>query len=299
VNRLGAAPLLLAVASALSACGPTSAAPPYATPTAVPTRPPHREGLVIAVLGDEGWCATHCDHEQAVADLVHNWVPDYIVNVGDSTYSTPIPSKVLADMRPWAEDVAEGRMLSLLGNEDYGGSCNPEAADPVRSALLITRDHGVEHLGGGLLDLLFVNSTCGSADGYSATSRQAHQYAQDLAASTARWRITLSHHPEYSSGPNGGLAAIRWVVAPGVDLFIAGHDHDFEHLEEDGRSFVVDGAGGRSLYKACAAGCVPGSLWHDDTVYGAVRLTVTEQALTVDFVAASGRVLHSFTLHKG
>ncbi len=284
-------------AATLCACG-VRAQPPDAGPTPQPTRPADRVGLVVAVVGDEGWCATDCRNEQAVADLVHGWAPDYVVDLGDSTYTNPVPQRAAADMRPYAEDVAANRFLALLGNEDYANHCNPEVADPVRAALGITREHGVVHLGAGLLDLLYLDSACGAEDGYTAGSVQAQQYARDLAASTARWRITLTHHPEYSSGPNGGLLLVRWVIAAGVDLFMAGHDHDFEQLEEDGRTFVVDGAGGRSLYRQCTAACVPGSVWHDDSHYGAVRLHVTPGVLTADFVAVGGTVLHSFSLQK-
>lgn len=285
------------LAAVLSACA--GSALPFATPTPVLTRPPERQGIVVAVIGAAGFCATFCNDEQAVADMVHRWVPDFIVNLGDSTFSQPRPSQAAADMRPYAKDIAAGQMLSLVGTDDLDNTCDQSVADPVRAALHITSPNGVEHLGGGLLDLFFLNSTCGSPVGYDRNSQEARQYAVALQASTARWRVTATHHPAFSSDPGGGLPALRWIVVPGVDLYLAGHDHDFEHLEVGGHQFVVDGVGGRSINLMCQSGCAPGSVWHDDTSYGAVRLSVTTSSLTVDFVAMGGQVLHSFTLHKG
>jgi hypothetical protein len=120
-----------------------------------------------------------------------------------------------------------------------------------------------------------------------------------VAASTATWKITTGHQAFYSSGQHGSQGYTHWAILPAIDLFLSGHDHDFEHLQVGGKPFVVNGVGGRNLIPVCRFGCIPGSVWHDDKHFGAVRLTVTPQTLTVDFVTVVGQVVHSFTLTKG
>jgi alkaline phosphatase len=68
------------------------------------------------------------------------------------------------------------------------------------------------------------------------------------------------HHPRYSSGRAGSsdMVAPFWRVAygHGVDLALAGHDHDYErfakldgdaHYRQDGITSFVVGTGGKSL----------------------------------------------------
>lgn len=79
------------------------------------------------------------------------------------------------------------------------------------------------------------------------------------------WKIVLSHHPTFSSGPHGRLAAdgrpgevpMRTAqdVFPGlareydVQLFIAGHDHGYERTVLDGVQYIVSGGGGAPSYR--------------------------------------------------
>src|SRR5207302_7825319 len=156
--------------------------------------------------------------------------------------------------------------------------------------------HYTAHLGNGLLDLFATDMNCGDPGGDSATSQQADWYRGEVAASTAIWKVTADHQAFYSSGEHGTQNYTHWAILPPIDLFLSGHDHDFEHLIEGGQNFVVDGVGGRNLYGIGAP--IPGSIWRDPAHFGAVRLTVTVEALTVDFVNVSGTVEHAFTLSK-
>jgi predicted phosphodiesterase len=66
-----------------------------------------------------------------------------------------------------------------------------------------------------------------------------------------RWRIPFSHHPVYCAGPSHHNDAdmLRDLVAlfdqGGVRLVLAGHEHNFQISETDGRTYVVSGAGGK------------------------------------------------------
>lgn len=294
----------MAVIALLLACtGCAPAAPTAVLPTtaAPPSAPAARQAsrLVIAVVGDYGCmprsdckgAATAAGHEMAVASLIQSWNPDAIVTVGDDSYDTGIPQSVAADQAPYRAFIDAGRFYPALGNHDWAaGSDGPSLAAFGRPAFYVA------HLGGGLLDVFVADTNPQDPAGDSATSLQAIQFRAELAASISVWKITANHQAQYASGHEGSYAEYRWLSAPGIDLSLAGHDHDFEHLVENGRSYVVAGTGGEELLPMCQPTCITGSVWHDAGHYGAVRLTITPTRLTCDFIAVGGITEHSFTL---
>lgn len=66
-----------------------------------------------------------------------------------------------------------------------------------------------------------------------------------------RWRIPFSHHPAYCAGPKHlNDEEICEDVTPlfatgGVRLVLAGHEHNFQISEVDGRTYTISGAGGK------------------------------------------------------
>lgn len=87
----------------------------------------------------------------------------------------------------------------------------------------------------------------------------------DLAAATAPWLVVNHHRPLYSASErHGSDTTLRDTWAPifdahGVDLVLAGHDHDYERSKPmrantvqatpaDGTIYVVSGGAGAELY---------------------------------------------------
>jgi hypothetical protein len=86
-------------------------------------------------------------------------------------------------------------------------------------------------------------------------------------------------------------------LTPGVDLVLQGHDHHAEHvITPEGYNEVITGNGGDGLTPLFPP--VPGSDFRDNSEYGAVRLTITPETLTVDYVNIPGTVVYSFTMKK-
>lgn len=73
-----------------------------------------------------------------------------------------------------------------------------------------------------------------------------------LATTDATWRIVALHHPPYSAGWHGSSDNVRAAFEPlftryGVQLVLAGHDHDYQRSEPiDGTTYVVSGAGAKT-----------------------------------------------------
>ncbi|OYQ66285.1 metallophosphoesterase [Pseudanabaena sp. SR411] len=78
---------------------------------------------------------------------------------------------------------------------------------------------------------------------------------QQLAKSTAPWKIVYGHHPLYSSGRHGSSPELAAKLSPifakhKVPLYLCGHDHGYERsIPLDGTIYIVNGGGGAPLYK--------------------------------------------------
>ena len=78
---------------------------------------------------------------------------------------------------------------------------------------------------------------------------------QQLAKSTAPWKIVYGHHPLYSSGRHGSDPELAAKLAPifakhKVPLYLCGHDHGYERFNSiNGTIYIVNGGGGAPLYK--------------------------------------------------
>lgn len=121
---------------------------------------------------------------------------------------------------------------------------------------------------------------------------------QELDRSRATWKVVYGHHPIYSAGQHGDnnqkIRQLLPVLRDRADVYIAGHDHDMQHLKPEGRlHFFVAGSAGklrpiepgpRSLFARSANGFA---------VIDADRLT-----LTVKFVETDLSSPYSFTLSR-
>jgi tartrate-resistant acid phosphatase type 5 len=74
-----------------------------------------------------------------------------------------------------------------------------------------------------------------------------------LGGSQAPWKIVMGHHPIYSSGEHGSSKSLMKALEPlliehQVDLYLAGHDHEYERFKPvQGVQHIVSGGGGAYL----------------------------------------------------
>ena len=120
---------------------------------------------------------------------------------------------------------------------------------------------------------------------------------------TTPFLVVMGHHPIFSNGPHGDheILIADWeplLRKHKVDLYLAGHDHDLQHLEFEGHptSFVCSGAGGADLYDLKIQESQRGPF--AEKVYGFSHLEVTPQQMTIRHIAADGRVVHGFSKGK-
>jgi tartrate-resistant acid phosphatase type 5 len=116
---------------------------------------------------------------------------------------------------------------------------------------------------------------------------------------TTPFLVVIAHHPVYSNGPHGDHKTLIRDWDPlfrkyGVHLYMAGHDHDLQHLEFEGHptSFFLSGGGGADLYNLKIDSSQRGP--YSQKVYGFSRLSVTSKQLTLRHLDGNGNTLHAF-----
>jgi hypothetical protein len=92
-----------------------------------------------------------------------------------------------------------------------------------------------------------------------------------LSKSIAPWKIVYGHHPVFSSGHHGSSTALEKSLKPilenyKVNLYLAGHDHDYERFNPiQGVHYIISGGGGASIrpfYKIHPSSLVRASKYH-------------------------------------
>jgi tartrate-resistant acid phosphatase type 5 len=117
---------------------------------------------------------------------------------------------------------------------------------------------------------------------------------------TTPFRIVLGHHPVFSNGIHGDTATLVRDWEPllrkhKVHLYLAGHDHDMQHLEFEGHptSFALSGGGGSDLYNLVIEPAKRGP--YAAKIYGFSDLEVTPDLLTIRHIDDSGKLIHAFS----
>jgi tartrate-resistant acid phosphatase type 5 len=163
-----------------------------------------------------------------------------------------------------------------------------------------------------LITFLALDSNMPFADGSSSRGRdftltqqqQAQQLAwleQELERPRATpFLVVMGHHPVYSNGVHGDHPVLVRDWKPlfqkhKVHLYLAGHDHDMQHLEFEGHptSFVISGGGGALLTNPKSDPSQRGP--YGRKVYGFSHLSVTPRQMTLRHLDSEGRTLHAFT----
>jgi tartrate-resistant acid phosphatase type 5 len=113
----------------------------------------------------------------------------------------------------------------------------------------------------------------------------------------------MAHHPVYSDGPHGddepGVLIRDWDALfrkYGVHLYLAGHDHDLQHLEFESHptSFFLSGGGGANeVYDLKIDPSMRGP--YAQKIFGFSHLSVTHDEITLRHLDSKGQVLHAFS----
>lgn len=195
----------------------------------------------LAVVGDEGDGGTRVDATGAAVGVVSADEPfDALLLLGDNVYPAGDPSRLDNTVfEPFVEVLDDGAdLLAILGNHDVSKDRGDE-----QLALLGMSGPYWAHQDG---DVLIVGLDSTEMD----DPAQLDFLEDTLASTTATWRIVAVHHPPYSAGYQGSSEEVRAALTPiverhGVQLVLAGHEHDYQRsVPINGVTYVVSGAAG-------------------------------------------------------
>jgi tartrate-resistant acid phosphatase type 5 len=255
--------------------------------------------FVFAVIGDYG---DDDDDTRRVADMFLGWNTDFIVTVGDNDYSDGAHAGTMEGMElgvgqffhecignyqgTYGAGSAENRFFPVPGDHDWGDNCdNPAALDDYLAYFTLPDDgpggeryYQFRH---GPVQFFAIDSPWGcDPDGIEQDSAQAQWVRAEAAASDALFKVAVLHHAPYTSGHHGPEDGehVQWPWADwGFDLVLSGHDHDYERLERDGVTYIVNGLGG--VDRRGFLNTINGSLVRYPDNYGAMQITVTDSAI--------------------
>ena len=119
-----------------------------------------------------------------------------------------------------------------------------------------------------------------------------------LDKSQATWKVVYGHHPIYSAGDHEDneekIAQLLPLLKDRADIYLAGHDHDMQHLKPEGRlHFFVAGTGGK--LRPITPG--PRSLFAR-SARGFAVLDADAATLTVKFVEEDLTSAYTYTLTR-
>lgn len=216
-------------------------APEVALP--VELRAEHEEpDLRLAILGDVG---TGDEQEWATAGLVADLGAgdpfDGLVLLGDNVYPNGDPGQLAATVfDPFAAVLGDGAaLLPVLGNHD------------VRDGNAAGQLNGLGMAGRWYADVLGPALFIGLDSNLVDDPIQRSWLEATLAEHDSAWVIVAMHHPAFSAGFHGSDESVQEAWVPlferyGVDLVLAGHDHDYQRSEPiNGVTYLVSGGGAK------------------------------------------------------
>lgn len=199
--------------------------------------------LRLAAAGDVG---TGSPQEHAVADAMaavgDERSFDALLLLGDNVYPAGDPSQLRrAVFEPFAATLESGaELLAVLGNHDVENG----NGDAQSAALGMPGRWYARQLG----PVLFIGLDSTRPD----DPEQRAWLDETLAATAATWKIVAMHHPPYSAGRHGSDQQVRNAFQPsferyGVQLVLAGHDHDYQRSKPiNGVTYIVSGAAAKT-----------------------------------------------------
>ncbi|GJM40804.1 MAG: hypothetical protein DHS20C20_10860 [Ardenticatenaceae bacterium] len=257
----------------------------------------------FAVIGDFGDAG---QPEADVANLVHSWNVDFVLTAGDNNYPDGEASTIDDNIGQYYQQyignysgsygpgAAQNQFFPTPGNHDW----RTGSLQPYLDYFTLPGNERYYDIVLGPVHLFALDSDSHEPDGRSATSIQANWLQTQMSASTAPWKLVTMHHPPYSSSSvHGSNTTLQWPFADwGATAVLAGHDHTYERIHNDGILYFVNGLGGRSIYNL--GNPIAGSAVRYNLDYGAMFLEAAPTCLNFSFYSRTGELIDSYTLYK-
>jgi len=120
-----------------------------------------------------------------------------------------------------------------------------------------------------------------------------------LGSSTAPWKLVVGHHPIYSAGLGHGSeqdlinTLLPLLRKHGVQAYIAGHDHDLQHLQTGPMHLIISGGGSehRPVWLIAESK-------FSESASGFAVASLRASELRVQFIDDAGKLLHTAVIPR-
>ena len=253
----------------------------------------------FAVLGDYG--DGDPSDVGAVADLIKGWVPDLILSTGDNNHRVGNYAAMDANVGQYFSDyiapyggiygpgAGTNQFFPAIGNHDW------DMANTYFEYFTLPGNERYYDFVWGPVHFFAIDSDSRESDGTEIGTIQANWLRDQLAASTAIWKIVYVHHPPYSSGGNGSTRDVQWPYKEwGATAVLSGHDHLYERIIRDGMLYFVNGLGG--YLKGWFESPISGSQARYNAEFGAMLVDATQYQIHFRFINVLGETIDTFTM---
>jgi tartrate-resistant acid phosphatase type 5 len=218
---------------------------------------------------------------------------DFAITLGDNFYSTGMESPEDPRWKTWWSDLYDPLRIpfyATLGNHDWGQPNSPAAE------IIFTQQSPSWRMPAAYYTFTAGDAQFFALDTDIISEKQLLWLKEALQASQARWKVVYGHHPIHSEGQhednNTKIAQLLPVLRERADVYLAGHDHDMQHLKPEGRlHFFVAGSGGK--LRPISPG--PRSLFAK-SANGFAVLEVQQESLAVAFISVGGEELYRYRI---
>jgi len=204
------------------------------------------DALSFAVIGDWGRGGAH--HQTQVGRTLRAQNISFVVSVGDNFYPRGISSTHDPNQLQWEEIYAPRIPWYLaLGNHDYRGNVDAQVElSDVYSYWNMPATYYDVMLGSNHFFFIDTTPWVSGAD----VSTQEQWLTRSYSSSNALRKYIVGHHPLWTCGyhhDRDDVTSLRQVLIPLFQKFggvyLTGHDHNLQHIVQDGVQQFISGAG--------------------------------------------------------
>jgi predicted MPP superfamily phosphohydrolase len=251
----------------------------------------------VLAFGDFG---TGLENQKQVAAAMlkyHQKAPfDFAVTLGDNFYSKGMESPADPRWKTWWDELYDRLQINFyatLGNHDWG------FADSPASEILYSNKST-----SWKMPATYYTFTAGPVQFFALDTNEISEaqllwLSDELKKSTATWKLVYGHHPIYSAGVHEDnpklIGRLLPILKGPADVYLAGHDHDMQHLKpEGGVHFFVSGGGGAAIRRITPG---PRSLFAKSS-HGFTVIEADTQEMKVTFVGPDLAKLYQYTITR-
>ena len=221
---------------------------------------------------------------------------DFAVTLGDNFYSLGMESPTDPRWKTWWDDLYNPlgiKFYATMGNHDWGYADSPAAE------ILYARTSPSWRM-----PAPYYTFTAGPVQFFALDTNEISEaqliwLKEELDKSRARWKLVYGHHPIYSAGQHADNPVLVNRLLPilkgRAEVYLAGHDHDMQHLKPEGNlHFFVSGGGGANIRVIKPD---ERSLFAKSS-FGFSVLSATASELKVTFISSDSERLYEYALRK-